>query len=245
MCARLLLCVAFTIALGLTTRVAHSATANEAALAREQVRVGVTAAQEGRWQDALDAFRRAYALVPKATTLLNVASAEVRTGKLVSGAESYRKVARAPEGEVTEEQRDAARRALADVEPRIAHLRVMVENPAPGDRVELDGVVLSGAALGADLPVDPGSHEVRLLRAGAEAARTSRSLGEGESATVFLSAPERAQPSKSHGGIFASPWFWTGVGAIVVGGTFAVLCATTLCEGPSPHSGTLGAVKLP
>ena len=238
----------FGIALAVVCSSSHAdVTANEAALAREQVRSGVAAAQEGRWRDALEAFRRAYALSPQSTTLLNLASAEVQTGSLVSAAESYRKVVRAREGDVSEDQREAARRALAQVEPRIARLRVVVRAQRQGDRAELDGAPLAAAAIDADLPVDPGTHVVRVVRGAAEVARASRSLEEGQFVTLELEVAEPAAPVKTapSGGWFASPWFWTGVGVVVVGGTFAVLCATTLCEGPSPHAGSLGSVKLP
>jgi hypothetical protein len=251
-------CSLVWLAAGLTTSLAHAqnttpttTSASEAALARELARTGVAAAQDARWADALEAFRRSYALAPKPAMALNLASAEARTGHLVDALEHYRRVTDAPAGEVDEEERSAARDAADGVLRRVAHLRVVVRALRSDDRVDLDGAPLSHAALDADLPVDPGRHAARLVRLGtsgpAEAASAERVLAEGEHALVALEAPpEPARPvAPPRTTLFSSPWFWTAVGVVAAGGLVTVGCVVSFCQEPSAHPGSLGAVKLP
>src|SRR5262245_50411205 len=111
-------------------------TTRDDALADAEVRVGIAAAEDDRWLDALEAFRRAYARSPKMTILVNLASAEARTGKLLDAAEHYRRVLAAPmSSEVTTSHRQAAGAALEGVERRIPHLRIVVPSPQATDHV--------------------------------------------------------------------------------------------------------------
>ncbi len=213
--------------------------------ARDEARAGVDAAERGRWGEALAAFRRAYALAPEATTLLNLASAEVQTGDLVNAAEDYRRVLRASEVELGQEQRAAVERALERVERRLAHLRIVVRALLPDDRVELDGATLPNSSLGAELRVNPGLHVARVVRGDIEVAHRLRTLADGESVViVFEPAEPRAELPVRPKSLWRSPWLWVGVGFVVAAGTTGVLCATTLCQ-DSPQPGSLGVVKLP
>jgi hypothetical protein len=221
--------------------------ATEVAAAREQSRMAVQAAHEGRWVDALAGFRKAYELSPDARTLLNIASAEAQTGALVSAADTFRKVLRAGKDELSDDERAAAKTALARTEARIAHLRIVVRAKQDEDRVELDGSPLSAAALQVALPLDPGPHHVRIIRNGAEVAHTRRSLSEGESATIAIepAEPEPPPPVRPQGkAIYESVWFWVGAGVVATAGTVAVLCVASFCQSPSPHAASMGSVTL-
>ncbi len=246
---------ALLLAFALTVAPSHAdGTSGEVALAREQFERGVAAAQSGRWADAREAFARAYDLHPHPTTLLNLAGAEAETGRVVAAAEHYRKVVR--DAAVTAEERAAAEQALARVEKRAARVRVVVDGRRlAADRVEIDGAAIASAAVGEDLPIDPGEHAAVLKRNGAEVARRGFALREAESRTVSLDAPAPpatpapATAETSGGGLLASPWFWAAVGVVVVGGTFATVCAAGACSGSGgahPATGNAGPnIKLP
>jgi len=219
-------------------------TAAETTLAREQFRAGVDAARSGRWWEALEAFTRAYELAPRPLTLLNLAGAQVETGHLVEGAESYRRFIREAEGRAAE-QVPAAEEALASVEPRIARVRLEISNLARRDLVELDDAPLSEAVLGAELPVNPGEHVVRVERAEQEIARESFSVEEGERRLTPVQlelplAPLEAEGGGSDGGggIFASPWFWVIVGVVVVGTAIGIGVAVA-SGGQDPFAGNI------
>lgn len=222
--------------------------ATEIAAAREQSRAAVQAAHEGRWVDALAGFKRAYELAPDARTLLNVASAEAQTGALVSAADTYRKVLRAGPSELGDDERAAARAALARTEARIPHLRIVVRAKRDDDRVELDDKPLSPAALEVALPLDPGPHHIRIIRNGTEVAHVRKSLSEGDKATIAIEPVEPPPPPPdtrpTSKPIYESVWFWIGAGAVATAGTVAVLCVASFCQSPDPHAASMGSVKL-
>ena len=53
---------------------------------------GVAAARENRWNEAREAFARAYGLSQHPVVLINLAAAEVRTGRLKEAASDYRRI---------------------------------------------------------------------------------------------------------------------------------------------------------
>lgn len=224
-------------------------------LAREEMQKGLAAATENRWEDARAAFERAYALSPKPSFLFNLAGAQAKTGLLVEAAESYRLVLR--EGELPAEQRKAAKEALERLEPRIARLRIVVRGGTRADdAITLDGRPLSLAAVAADLPTNPGRHEVALARPGWRAPPVVVVLEEGETRAATLvpveePAPKRApvdvRADEQKSSITRSPWFWIGVGVVVVGGTVTAVCLAGACskDEPQPFQGSLGNVTFP
>lgn len=227
---------------------AHAQTASETAAARDLFRQGLTAIEESRWQDAADAFERSYDLVPRASTLVNLATAQVELGRLVEARESYRTFLANPgrAGQLVRDTQDA----LDDLEPRIAHVRLEIDDLDDGDVVRLDGEDISIAAVRARLPVNPGARSVEVLRGGEVIGRASFTLEEGEerSVPVALRVIDVTEPivppeTETDGGgddILASPWLWIGVigGALLIGGAIAIGVAAS--QPPEYFSGNFG-----
>ncbi|MEI8255186.1 MAG: hypothetical protein WCJ30_05880, partial [Deltaproteobacteria bacterium] len=163
--------------------------ANEIALAREQSRIGVEAARQQRWTEAREAFERSYRLYPRTLTLLNLAGAQVESGQLVEGTESYRRFLQEATSGPAAAQRDAAQHALMDAEARIPRLRVAAAGLLASDQLLLDGQAVSHAALGAQLPVDPGPHVLAVLRNGTDIVHTSFSVEPRGTRDVSLTVP--------------------------------------------------------
>lgn len=162
--------------------------ASELAAARSLFEEGLAAARDGRWDEARQRFERSYEIAPRPTTLLNLAGAQVQTGRLVAGAESYRRfLAEARRGREARYRRQA-QQALAEVEPRLGRLVVRVEGLEEGDTVVLDGVELARAAIGVGVPVDPGRRTLSLRRGDADRAREVVTVAEGEQREVTLRA---------------------------------------------------------
>ncbi len=245
---------------------AHAQSASEVAAARSLFEEGVAAAGDGRWQDALSAFERSYAIAPRSTTLLNLAGAQVQLGRLVAASESYQRLIREAGSNARERRlRDQAREALGTLEPRIAHLTLNIANLERGDEVLLDGTSVAHAIVGVATPVDPGDHRVSVRRSDREIGQASVSLEEGatreltvllrpaDSVTVAASGgpdegtstvPEAALTADTDDGggedIAASPILWTIVGVVVVGGVVAAVVATQVPTEPSYYTGNLG-----
>ena len=69
-------------------------------------------------------------------------------------------------GSVAEAERSDAEAALREVEARLSHLRLSLEGGLGDEIVVIDGRQEVTAGLGYDVPLDPGEHELRALRAG-------------------------------------------------------------------------------
>jgi len=234
--------------------------------ARDLFRAGLTAMREERYQDALRAFSQAYALVPQPQTLLNLAGAQVRTGRLVSATESYRRFLRDAAQGPAAVYRDDAQRALDEAERKVARVRVEARGLSETDRVTLDGVSLAPAALSSEVRVDPGEHVLAVARDDAEVARATFVAGEGEARTVRLavpvdvlrvrpssvvtehatSRPSRVQRRRSDpADESASPWPWIAVGgALLVAGAIAFAIVWVSTE-PEPYASNLPPTELP
>jgi hypothetical protein len=207
---------------------ASAQTASEIALARRQFRQGLAAARRDDWERARDAFQRSYDLSQRPITLLNLAGALLQTGRLVEGSEAYRQFLRGDD-RVTDRHRDEAEEALATVETRVPHARIRVLGFAADDTLTLDEFDLDPAAIGEELPVDPGDHVIAVTRAGHEPVRTSWHIEEGETRDVIVDvrslAPavdlNAANDPVDEPTILESPWLWVAAGVLVAGGITA------------------------
>jgi hypothetical protein len=241
---------------------AQDASPTVSAISREQFRAGVEAAHAARWPEALAAFARAYELAPQPVILFNLAGAQAQNGQLVRALESYRRFLREASTGPEASYRDAVATELRALESRIAHVRLVASGRLSTDDVWIDGEQLPRAALDLALPLDPGSHDVVLRRAGVNLAHTTVTLRESETRDAVLSLPvavapstearterprsvvvtvppraERSQRDTSHhGSVVSSPWLWTLIGVAVTGA--AVACGFAFW--PRPFMGDFG-----
>lgn len=255
---RLALVFALAVLLTPFVGVAHAQTSSsDVRLANDLYKSGHEKVKAGDWQGAREAFARAYALYPQPVILVNLAGAEVQTGRLVQATEHYRQFLKNTSG-LDPNEVEIARKSMATVEARLAHLKVTVANTRASDIIELDGHPLPTAALDVDYPVDPGKHVARVMRNGAEETRSEVTLAEAESRQIRLVAKAitaelapftpatqaGADDKRSKGSIFSSPWFWIASGVVVIGAATAI-CLGAVCKSDDPYSGNLGSVKLP
>lgn len=204
--------------------------------ARALFEVGVTAAEEGRWQDAVRAFSAAYENVEQPLILFNLGGALARTPRLVDAADAYRGFLASG---ASPELRRAATDALAELEARIPRVDVEVEGLSPGDRVELDDEPLEGRQ---DVELDPGQHRLTVLRGAQSVGEVRFRLREREQRVVVVSVsgevvsledppPPRSRPLRR------SPLLWSLVGAAVAGVVVTSIVVTR--PDPSPFVGDL------
>ena len=166
---------------------AQEATPEVRAAARQQFESGVSAAHEARWEQAREAFRLSYELFPHHSTLLNLAGSEAETGRLVEAAETYRRFLR--EAPADDARRALASATLSELEARIPQLRVLGA-PASASELRVDGRAMPVRVLDAALPLDPGTHALRVESP--EGARCgSVELAEGDRREVTLAPPFR------------------------------------------------------
>jgi len=118
---------------------------------------------EGKIEEACQRFAESRRIEPAIGTTMNLARCYLKLGRTASAWLLYRDTAATARelGQADREQH--ARKELAAIEPDLAKLVVEAEPALLGDaRVEvmLDGSRIPNSMLGAELPLDPGSHQL-------------------------------------------------------------------------------------
>ncbi|MEZ4306628.1 MAG: hypothetical protein R3F14_01065 [Polyangiaceae bacterium] len=161
---------------------------------------GVEAFRADKYQDAIDAFKKADAKFHVPKFLLYVARAQVKLGKLIDAKATYKSIvdeklaAYAPAEFFTAQTE--AKKELVELENRIPTVRIEV-NGAPADQaptVTLDGVTLTSADLGRPLARDPGAHVIVVTAPGRPQITRNVNLREGGSESVILEMGVTAPP---------------------------------------------------
>lgn len=223
------------------------------ASARVLFEEGVACVERGEWPQAEDRFRRALALRQSPVIAYNLAATLAERRKLVEASELLRRLQLEPLLEPS--LRQSAEELKAEVDARIARIRVRAPGLQPADVVRVDANVLHPAQLGVAIPIDPGWHRVSLSRVGAEVDARSLELAEGSLQDVTLTvapfalspaqtAQQGALPPPSAAPVGATSgaggeghdvtqtwWFWTGVGAL---GAAAIVIVTIVAVSAEP-----------
>jgi hypothetical protein len=135
----------------------------ERAAARAAAGQGADAFDAGKWQEAVELFSRAEALVHSPAHLLYIARAELKLGHWVKAYETFNKVKREPiaAGAPAALKRavDDASAELARLEPQLPYVAAKVKNPSGDVKVTMDGQPVPSLLVGLLRPVDPGQHQ--------------------------------------------------------------------------------------
>src|SRR5262245_12068057 len=117
------------LALVPASALAQSVDPNSAAklpIARKLYDEGVDAVNKGRWSTAYDKFKASYELVPRPSTLFNLAGAQSQTGRLVEASESYRRFLRDTSDGRFNDMRESATSQLEALDKQIAQVTIDV-----------------------------------------------------------------------------------------------------------------------
>lgn len=170
---------------------AEAVTDEERAGARTAATAGADAFDAGRYEEALDLFHRAEALIHSPVHLLFIARSYAQLGQLVRARETLLKVRR--EGSQPDASRVAKRAAedatkdLETLEPRIPHVTASVEgDQAAGATVTMDGNPIPAPLVGVPRPVDPGRRVFRAQAPGFDSGEVALDVTEGARERVVL-----------------------------------------------------------
>jgi hypothetical protein len=166
-------------------------TDSERAAARELFKEGDELQRTGKFSEALDKFQRAQKVYSAPTNELRIAECQAALGQLVEATESYRSALRMPlppgSPQAFQAAVDQAKTELAQVEPRVPKLIVRVTPPNANPQLQIDGQTVSAALIGEPLPLDPGTHRVRVFAPGFASSEQDPVLKERETTTVLAS----------------------------------------------------------
>lgn len=197
------------VAAGLVTAApAEAQTKEQKAGARAAADAGGDAFDAGKYAEAADLFERAERLMHAPPHLLYAARSHVKLGHLVEARELYLTLTRerlpdsAPR--VFRDAQQMGEKELADVEPRLPYVSVVVQGGAGATSVHVtrNGEAVPAELLGVPTPINPGEYSYQALADGMESTATTVKLREGVRETVLLTLrnipgyvkPQPAQP---------------------------------------------------
>ena len=162
------------------------------AAARDLASEGADAFDAGRYQDAIDRFTRAETLVHATPHLLFLARAHAKLQQYVKAREAYMKIINEPmSASATQGVKDAktsAQDEIASVESKIGRLTIQVQGKEQTKDlvVQVNGTPIAAVLVGAQQPIDPGSHQVEAIATGFRAGPETIAIKEGERKEVVL-----------------------------------------------------------
>jgi len=161
--------------------------AEQTALARTLFHKGIGFFDKGEWEQASDHLQRSLALRPSSVVAYNLALALEPQQRFVEASELLRSVLRDKKAE--DQLRQASKERLDQIVPKIGALTVRLDGDATRVSVMLDSKPLQSEAIGVEVPVDPGSHTVAVLRKDEKVLSRSETVSEGEKREMVLTIP--------------------------------------------------------
>jgi|GEM_PF-1815604 len=188
------------------------------AQARALFQAGAAAVDAGRWADAIESFRAAYALTHAPSALFNTAYALRALGRYRESLAAFSELLTMTN--VTDAMRAQAEELSTEVRGRVALIRLQGLSDAQRYGVRLDGVAFEDSG-SRPLPIqaDPGPRTVDVILEGYETFTWSGQLSDGQATDVLVTLDALRTAG---GSVVDEVWFWALIGGIVlVGGGIA------------------------
>ena len=230
--------------------------------ARNLFEAGEVVFTAGRYADALDYFQRAHALSGRPALLYNIALCHdrLRDDEIAIGAyERYlAAVPAAPNRDEVEgrlaalraavarrAQSTAATQAQAQTQAQIqTRQQVQVQAQVPTQTQAITPTPAMPPRMTVTEPARPQVAPARVAEAAESASRTAVPRAPEPRAALTMETPSSSAPADTSASpaFYETWWFWTVVGAVVVGGAVGVGVAAT--SEPAPGPGDVGGVIL-
>ncbi|HEY2509328.1 MAG TPA: hypothetical protein VGI39_00605 [Polyangiaceae bacterium] len=121
---------------------------------------------EGKLEEACPKFLASQRIVPKVSTLLNLADCYEREGRLASAWARYTEAAATAQQAGQSDRETFAHERAKALEPQLPRLTLVAPRALPGRLVRRDGADVLDAALGTAVPVDAGPHVIEVSAPG-------------------------------------------------------------------------------
>lgn len=170
---------------------AEAQTKEELAKAREAFNDGVALAAGNNCAGAIAKYKEVARVKMTPQVAFNIAECEERLGKLVSALGNYRLAqSQLEDPKVKAKAKDVASQVdgrITSLEERIPKLTIKRGKGAETATLLLDGSELGSAQIGAEMPIDPGPHELVARIGDKEASKKAFTLAEQEAQEVEIS----------------------------------------------------------
>jgi hypothetical protein len=148
--------------------------------------------RDGQIDAACEKFEASERLEARSGTQLNLAICHEKQGRLATASADFAKAATLATSEGHRDRTAFATSRVEELAARLPRLTLRVSDAARarGIEVRLDGGGVDAATLGAEVPVDPGRHEIHASISGCTPWTRSMKLAEGEREVVEVSAEQ-------------------------------------------------------
>lgn len=182
--------VGFMLLVSATASAQSATSAEDIALAEGLFREGQTLYAAGNAVEACPKFASSYQIAGGLGTLANLARCYATIGKTASAWALYVDLKTRATREGQAERVEEAEKRIAELEPRLSRLRVVVADASlAGLTVRRNGEPVTRATLGVAVPVDPGEHRIEVSAPGYQTVvKDQRVDAEGKSVTVEVAA---------------------------------------------------------
>lgn len=222
--------------------------------AKQLFEEGLRLAESNRWAEALAAFRRSGALVPRSSTSYNIANALYRLDRPVDGLrelDRYEEFSDVRYNYAAQQRGEALRDLL---EEAVAEVELTVQ--PPDAQLFVDGTLLPAEGVARRLRLNPGAYSLRLTHEARETTFRELKLERGARESLAITLEPLETASRPAMGVTATsvttsteprddrfvkrPGFWVMIGAIVVVGVGTGVAIALTRRDDSPQCGTTG-----
>jgi hypothetical protein len=151
--------------------------------------------REGKPELACPKFAASAQIARKAVTILNLADCYEKAHRLASAWAEYVSAAGLAAHEGRAERRSYAEGRAAALEQRVARIRVVLTDPAPGVEVRQNGVAIPSAGLGSPIPTDAGKCTIVATAPGRAAFTREVAVEDGAQIEVRIPLLEPSPPA--------------------------------------------------
>jgi len=156
--------MALVAPVGLCPGMAAAQEAKDRAMAESLFRAGRVLMEKGKYAEACPKIAESQRIDPHIGTLLNLALCHEGEGMTASAWAEYLQVAEQSKRAGQADRQRIARQRADALEPSLA--KVIIDAPAPGVEVTLDGEAIQAGAFGTPFWADPGEHVVQATASG-------------------------------------------------------------------------------
>lgn len=134
---------------------------------------------EGKYNEACPKFAESQRIDPGAGTLTALALCHRGEGKTATAWSEFKEVISLARRDNRKDREQVAQDNIAELEPKLSRLRIVVDPAAEGQPIEvrIDDTVVTRAAFGQPLPVDPGTRRVLATATGKKPFETTVQIG--------------------------------------------------------------------
>lgn len=165
--------------IGVEARAQKEPSAQDKALSEQLFRDAKKLLDAGQVSAACPKFAESLRLEPKLGTLLNLATCHEKEGKTASAWAEFNEALRLAKKQGDDDRVEFAQTHAASMEAKLSRIAIEIAETVPDMVIQLNDKSLSAAAVGSNIPLDPGEYAISVTAPGKKTYETKLTLEAG------------------------------------------------------------------